>query len=98
MKFSLLKYEQQGVQILVDDKEQNPKSLKSIKEWAKIELNAATSTVKVDLPKEHLAISFMYKRFAFTISLPSHYYSEKVEGLCGECLHDVKIIVIQEMK
>ena len=72
------------VNILVDDVMQNPITLRNVGNWAKVDYNPGTSSVTVILPKQNLEVKFFYKRFAFSISMPSHFYSDKVEGLCGK--------------
>jgi len=53
--------------------------------WILVE-QTGQSSINVLLPRYSVLISYQYP--SFSVSLPSHIYKNKVEGLCGNCDRD----------
>lgn len=76
--------ESKSVGVFVDGGLINRFSLPFFDDWVVIEELPGTSSVFLKLPSYHLEVRYFFKRLAFTINLPSHYYKNKLEGFCGE--------------
>ncbi|KAK6627245.1 hypothetical protein RUM44_009722 [Polyplax serrata] len=81
----------EGVKLRFDGDETSLQNLKALHSFAEVDHNPEASAVTVKLPKYHVGVRFLYKKFGFTIWLPSRIYSGRVEGLCGVCDNNIDL-------